>query len=147
MKFSDAAERTTARVKSRLNSKNKGNASLVVESDEEQGLVSTYTLAQFKPKKETCNESMEANELNRAFKQGKELSVVVSDLTYIKVRQKWHYVCVFVDLFNREIIGHSVRERKDTQLVHRAFASIPHDLRRIRMFHTRSRTRVQQSSD
>lgn len=102
----------------------------------EQGLVSTYTLAQFKPKKEACNESMEANELNRAFKQGKELSVIVSDLTYIKVRQKWHYVCVFVDLFNREIIGHSVGERKDAQLVHRAFASIPHDLRRIRMFHT-----------
>ncbi len=79
---------------------------------------------------------MEANELNRAFKQGEELSVVVSDLTYIKVRQKWHYVCVFVYLFNREIIGHSVGERKDAQLVHRAFASIPHDLRRIRMFHT-----------
>ncbi|WP_413230441.1 DDE-type integrase/transposase/recombinase [Exiguobacterium sp. K1] len=49
---------------------------------------------------------------------------------------KWHYVCVFVDLFNREIIGHSMDKRKHAQLVHRAFVSIPHDLRRIRMFHT-----------
>ena len=102
----------------------------------EQGLVSTHTLAKFKPKQESCNESMEANELNRTFSQGEELSVVVSDLTYIKIRQKWYYACVFVDLFNREVIGYSVGERKDAQLVHRAFASIPHDLRRIRMFHT-----------
>lgn len=54
----------------------------------EKGLISTYTLAQFNPKKEACNESVEANELNLVFKQGDELSVVVSDLTYIKVHQK-----------------------------------------------------------
>lgn len=33
----------------------------------EQGLVSAYTLAQSKPKKEAANESLESNELNRTF--------------------------------------------------------------------------------
>lgn len=55
---------------------------------------------------------MKTNDLNRAFIQEEELSVIVSELTYIKIRQKWHYVCVFVNLFNREIIDHSVGETK-----------------------------------
>ena len=39
-----------------------------------------------------------------------------SDLTYVKVKNKWHYICVFIDLFNREIIGFSTGPNKDTQL-------------------------------
>lgn len=102
----------------------------------EQGLVSSYTVAQYKPKRSNPNESIVKNELNREFRQEEELSVIVSDLTYVRVQNKWHYVCVFVDLFNREIIGHSVGERKDASLVARAIATIPSDLRRIGMFHT-----------
>lgn len=79
---------------------------------------------------------MVKNELNREFRQEEELSVIVSDLTYVRVQNKWNYVCVFVDLFNREIIGHSVGEHKDASLVARAIATIPSDLRRIGMFHT-----------
>ena len=60
----------------------------------ENKLVSTYTVAQFKPHKDNCNESMVANELNQAFKQ-EDLAVVVSDLTYVRVNQKWHYICLF----------------------------------------------------
>jgi transposase InsO family protein len=41
---------------------------------------------------------------------------VGSDLTYVKVKNKWHYICVFIDLFNREIIGFSTGPNKDTQL-------------------------------
>ena len=83
----------------------------------EQGLVSSYTVAQYKPKRSNPSESTAKNELNREFRQEKELSVIVSDLTYVRVQNKWSYVCVFVDLFNREIIGHSVGERKDADLV------------------------------
>jgi len=32
-------------------------------------------------------------------------NVVVSNFIFIKVGSNWHYVCVLVDLFNREIIG------------------------------------------
>lgn len=102
----------------------------------EQGLVSKYTVAQYKPSKSSCNESSQANELNREFQQDEELEVVVSDLTYVRVNQNWHYICVIVDLFNREIIGHSTGPKKDAQLVYRAFSSIEQNLNKIKMFHT-----------
>jgi len=103
---------------------------------DEQGLVSKYTIAQYKPSKSTYNESTQANLLNREFEQDQELRVVVSDLTYVRVAQKWHYVCVFVDLFNREIIGSSAGNKKDAQLVYRAFSSIKGNLHNIELFHT-----------
>ncbi|MDW7615478.1 IS3 family transposase [Peribacillus simplex] len=102
----------------------------------EQGLVSSYTVAQYKPQQSSCNESVLANELNREFQQKEEKKVVVSDLTYVKVKNKWHYICVFVDLFNREIIGFSTGPNKDAQLVARAFASIKGNLHDIQLFHT-----------
>lgn len=103
---------------------------------QEQGLVSTYTVAQFKPHSKSCNESEQKNELNREFDQEEEMTAIVSDLTYVRVNQKWHYVCVFVDLFNREIVGFSTGPNKDALLVYRAFASIKVDLRKIQLFHT-----------
>ncbi|MDM5451052.1 IS3 family transposase [Peribacillus simplex] len=102
----------------------------------EQGLVSSYTVAQYKPQQSSCNESVLANELNREFQQKEEKKVVVSDLTYVKDKNKWHYICVFVDLFNREIIGFSTGPNKDAQLVARAFASIKGNLHDIQLFHT-----------
>jgi putative transposase len=103
---------------------------------QEQGLVSRYTVAQFKSQVNSCNESKQKNELNREFNQEEEMTIIVSDLTYVRVNQKWHYVCVFVDLFNREIVGYSTGPNKDALLVYRALASIKVDLRKIKMFHT-----------
>lgn len=102
----------------------------------EQGLVSAYTVAQFKPHTHGTNESRQKNELNREFTQNKVLSVIVSDLTYVRVNRKWHYICVFVDLFNREIIGYSAGPNKDALLVYRALASINPDLNNVQLFHT-----------
>ena len=79
----------------------------------EQGLVSTYTIAPHKPRQTPSNESTTANVLNREFKQTKPQRFVVSDLTYVKVQNKWNYVCILLDLFNREIIGHSAGPNKD----------------------------------
>jgi putative transposase len=103
---------------------------------QEQGLVSTYTVAQFKAHAKSCNESEQKNELNREFDQEEEMTVIISDLTYVRVNQKWNYVCVFVDLFNREIVGFSTGPNKDALLVYRAFASIKVDLQKIKLFHT-----------
>jgi putative transposase len=50
--------------------------------------------------------------LNREFDQDKERAVVISDLTYPRVKQKWNYVCLFVDLFNREIIVFMLAQTK-----------------------------------
>lgn len=100
------------------------------------GLVSTNTVAQFKPHQSTCNEAPVKNELKRQFKQDEYLAVIVSDLTYIRVGKKWHYVCLFFDLFNREIIGHSADENKTADLVYQAIASIQPNLNDVKMFHT-----------
>ncbi|MGV3139851.1 IS3 family transposase [Brevibacillus agri] len=100
------------------------------------GLVSVYTVAQYKPHKSSCNDSPIQNELNREFTKNEPLEAVVSDLTYVRVTNKWHYICLLVDLFNREIIGYSCGKYKDAALVYQAFASVKGDLRQIQLFHT-----------
>lgn len=100
------------------------------------GLVSVYTVAQYKPHVSSCNDSPIQNELKREFSKEEPLEAVVSDLTYVRVANKWHYICLLVDLFNREIIGHSCGKFKDAALVYQAFASVKGDLRQIQLFHT-----------
>ena len=102
----------------------------------QEGLVSSYTVAQFKVHKTTCNEARVANLVDRKFNDRKPLGVVVSDLTYVRVAGQWNYICVLVDLFNREIIGYSAGKNKDANLVSKAFASIKSNLSKIRICHT-----------
>ena len=94
----------------------------------ENGLVSSYTVAKYRVYKTTCNESKVANVVNRIFDKRETLEVVVSDLTYVRVNGKWHYVCLMLDLYNREVVGYSAGPNKDARLVYEAFASIKHDL-------------------
>lgn len=100
------------------------------------GLVSVYTVATFRPCKTEYNESAAKNELARCFHGQKPYAVVVGDLTYVRVNDKWNYVCVLIDLYNREIIGFSAGPRKDATLVYDAFATVKGDLSKIQMFHT-----------
>ena len=100
------------------------------------GLVSRYTIAQFKPRVDRCNESKTANLVKRNFKHQEQLNVVVSDLTYVRVGMSWHYICILIDLFNREIIGYSSGRNKDASLVSKAFASVKANLNNIQIFHT-----------
>src|SRR5699024_12585279 len=86
--------------------------------------------------KQAVNESDNGNVLNREFNTDKELNVVVSDLTYVRVGHTWHYICLLVDLYNREIIGYSAGPHKTAALVQRAFASVPYNLNRLELFHT-----------
>lgn len=102
----------------------------------QEGLVSNYTVAQFRPQKDTCNESKIANVVDRQFKKQSYRNVVVSDLTYVRVGMNWNYICVLVDLFNREIIGYSAGPNKTADLVKQAFQKVSGDLRDIRIFHT-----------
>ncbi len=102
----------------------------------QEGLVSNYTVAQFKPYVDKCNESKTANLVKRKFDDQPQYNVVVSDLTYVRVGMNWHYICVLVDLFNREIIGYSSGKRKDAVLVSEAFASVKTNLNQIQIFHT-----------
>ena len=102
----------------------------------QEGLVSNYTVAQFKPHKAQCNEDKIENVVNREFDNQEHLNVVVSDLTYVRVGSRWHYLCVLVDLFNREIIGYSSGPNKDAALVKKAFSTVKTNLNQIKIFHT-----------
>ncbi|MDD4753165.1 MAG: IS3 family transposase [Desulfitobacteriaceae bacterium] len=102
----------------------------------QEGLVSNYTVAQFKPHVDKCNEANVANLVNRKFDEQPPLNVVVSDLTYVRVGMSWNYICVLIDLYNREIIGYSAGKNKNAQLVSQAFASVPMNLNKIQIFHT-----------
>lgn len=88
------------------------------------GLVSSYTVKQFKVHKATCNEDKIDNKLNRKFDRDKKLDVVVSDLTYVNVQGKWNYICLIIDLYNREIIGYAAGKHKTAELVYKAFGRI-----------------------
>lgn len=102
----------------------------------QEGLVSTYTVAQYKSHVDKCNESNVQNIVNREFSIQPQYNVVVSDLTYIRVGNSWNYICVLVDLFNREIIGYSARKNKDAVLVEKAFSRVNVNLEQIQIFHT-----------
>lgn len=102
----------------------------------QEGLVSSYTVAQYKPHVDKCNESKVQNIVNRDFSDQPQYNVVVSDLTYVRVGNRWNYICVLVDLFNREIIGYSAGTNKDAILVSRAFSRVDVKLEKIQIFHT-----------
>src|SRR5699024_1804867 len=90
----------------------------------QNNLVSTYTVASYKPYPSKSNERLITNGLDRNFNRAQPMEVIVSDLTYVKVAGKWHYICVFIDLFNREIVGYSAGSRKNAALVSSAISTI-----------------------
>lgn len=102
----------------------------------QEGLVSNYTTAQFKVHRTICNEAKIENIVERQFDGREHLNVVESDLTYVRVGNAWNYICILVDLFNREIIGYSAGRNKDALLVNRAFTKVNTSLNNIQIFHT-----------
>lgn len=115
----------TRRIKNNLNDK-----SLTVSRRKiarimiKHNLVSVYTKAKYK------------NHLNRAFNREQPMETLVSNLTYVKVAGTRHYICLFIDLFNREIVGYSTGKNKDANLVSKAISRINHNLEQIKLFHT-----------
>ena len=99
-------------------------------------LVSNYTVKQYKVHKNSCNEDKISNVVNREFNHRDDLEIVVSDLTYVNVAGKWNYICLLINLFNREIVGYSVGAKKDANLVYEAFMNSTINLSKIKIFHT-----------
>jgi len=69
--------------------------------------VLSYTTLKSNPQAITKNEQKSDNILSRRFDRKQAMEALVTDLIYVKVEQKWHYVCFILDLFNREIFGYS----------------------------------------
>ena len=99
-------------------------------------LVSNYTVKQYKVHKASCNEDKVANVVNREFNGREDLEIVVSDLTYVNVAGKWNYICLLINLFNREIVGYSAGAKKDASLVYDAFMKSNINLSKVKIFHT-----------
>ena len=99
-------------------------------------LVSNYTVKQFKVHKTGCNNDRIDNVVNRKFDERNNLEVIVSDLTYVRVRNKWCYICLLINLFNREIVGFSAGGNKTAELVYEAFLNSNINLSKVQIFHT-----------
>jgi len=50
-------------------------------------------------------EPVSPNLLNREFDVKEPNTVWVSDITYLRIGRKWHYLSVFMDLFSRSVVG------------------------------------------
>ena len=57
------------------------------------------------------------NLLQQDFSASKSNEKWVSDITYIKTDEGWLYLCVFIDLFSRQVIGWSMSKRINRHLV------------------------------
>ena len=99
-------------------------------------LVSNYTLRRKKKRKNIVNDDEIANVVGREFDNRKKYEVVVSDLTYVRICGKWHYLCLLLDLCGRKILGSAISSQKNARLVETAFYSVDADLRQINLFHT-----------
>lgn len=99
-------------------------------------LVCVYQKASFKPHSTGRNDARIPNHLDRAFDHRQPLEVLVTDLTYVRVGQRWAYICFIIDLYNREIIGLSVDWHKTADLVKQALQSIPYALTKVHLFHS-----------
>ena len=99
-------------------------------------LVSVYQKATFKPHSKGKNEALIPNRLDRQFDQERPLEALVTDLTYVRVDRRWAYVCLIIDLYNREIIGLSIGWHKTADLVKQAIQSIPYALIKVKLFHS-----------
>jgi len=67
------------------------------------------------------SERISPNILERDFYAEKPNEKWVSDITYIKVKNQWFYLCVIIDLFNREVIGWDLSESLETTSLLKAY--------------------------
>lgn len=61
------------------------------------------------------------NVLERKFEVQEPDEVWVSDITYIYTAQGWLYLCVFIDLYSRMVVGWSMSDRMTADIVLDAF--------------------------
>lgn len=102
----------------------------------DENLCSKYVLRRKPRCGSAVNKDDTTDVVARKFNNKKPLEVVVSDLKYVNVHSKWHYICLLVELCHREIIGFAAGPNKDADLVVAAWNSVKKDIRNICYFHT-----------
>ncbi len=67
------------------------------------------------------NHSVAANHLDRQFEQSQANTVWAGDISYLACEQGWLYLAIWLDLFNRKLVGWSLSHSLHTQLIVDAF--------------------------
>ena len=102
----------------------------------ENGLSSAYSGRAPKGGDRPVQPPSAENVLARSFDGHAPRTHVAADLTYVRAGGSWCYVCLLVDLYNREIVGCSRGRRKDARLVKAAFPNVAFPLTAIEVFHS-----------
>jgi putative transposase len=66
------------------------------------------------------NEPVAFNVLTRKLNVKTPNTVWVSDITYLKIGRKWHYLAVFIDLFSRSVVGWNLSDSLERHSVIKA---------------------------
>ena len=94
----------------------KAGTTLVRELMSEMGLSSISTTSKRQWKKSNSYER-KSNILQRQFHAETPNCVWVSDVTCMKLKDRYYYLCAIVDLYSRKVITHKVSTRNSTQLI------------------------------
>lgn len=100
------------------------------------GMANAYSKASYRPHPARPNDDPAPNVLGREFDGYAPHTHIASDLTYVRVGRSWAYICLLIDLADRQIAGHAVGLRHDANLVLAAFATLRFPLGDIEVFHT-----------
>jgi transposase InsO family protein len=101
-----------------------------------EDLVSSYTKSSYRPSGTQSVKADYPNIVNQEFDNREEREVMVSDTTYLWINNKWHYLCIMLDLCGRFLEGFCASETKDATMTQRAILSIKGDLRDIGILHS-----------
>ena len=94
----------------------RAGTTLVRELMSEMGLSSVSTTSKRQWKKSNSYER-KANILQRQFHAEAPNCVWVSDVTCMKLKNRYYYLCSIVDLYSRKVIAHKISTRNSTQLI------------------------------
>lgn len=105
----------------------RAGTTLVRELMTEMGLSSVSTTSKRQWKKSNSYER-KANILQRQFHVYAPNCIWISDVTCMKLKDRYYYLCAIVDLYSRKVIAHKVSTRNSTQLI-TATLRMAHDSR------------------
>ncbi len=72
------------------------------------------------------------NVLKREFKTELPYIKLVTDITYLKHKGRWHYLIVFLDLYNREVLSWSLGTRQSSKFVINCLEDLINKTKKVR---------------
>jgi transposase InsO family protein len=127
----------TRRIKVELSKKdNQVSRRKIARIMNQENLVSNHTKSKYKPSETEPVKTEHKNIVNQEFDNRSEREAIVSDVTYFKIKDKWHYLCIMLDLCGRFLEGYEISKSKDATLAQKALLSIEGDLRDIGILHS-----------